>query len=252
MKTVRLVLLLLLLTTLCAEFAACGDEIETSPRVSYGIDVLSAQNGMTVSAPIGNDVVFSKDAIARGVNLSDVRYIKIASLPSVTDGELLLGSSRVAVGETISSGNLSHLSFSAASDEVRHASFRFTVNGGADEIVCDLRFIKGNNYTPTVSIASDLLLNNPAESRGETVSGTLAGYDPDGDRLTFEIVTYPQNGCVILSDRGEGLYTYTPNPKFTGEDRFCYIVTDLYGQSSAAVTVLLTVTEDGVAAKYAK
>lgn len=220
------------------------------PVVSYGLNVLAGQMDMAVSAPIGNDIVFSEDAFARALNLSKVNYITVVSIPAVTEGELLLGSSRVAPGQTVSAENLSYMTFCAATDDVTHASFGFRANGSATVMKCNLYLLGDLNYTPTVSMASSLSLNM-STYKDMTAHGTLSAYDPDGDELTFEIVSYPQNGSVQLTDRGAGNYEYTPDKGYVGNDRFTYVARDKYGNYSAAATVNLRVSLSGTSVTYA-
>ena len=137
---------------LCAALMTIGilsvaAESEDIPVVSFGLNVLAAQTDMAVSAPIGNEITFSEDAFARAMNLSEVRYVTVKSLPAVTDGELLLGSTRVAAGQTVSAENLPYLSFCAADNEVTHSFFTFSVNGSATATVCNLDFMEEINYT---------------------------------------------------------------------------------------------------------
>ena len=167
--------------------------VETLPVVSYGLSVLAASTDMAVSAPVGNEIVFSADAFARALNLSKVDYITVKSIPAASEGELLLGSTRVAAGQTVSAQNLSYMTFEAADDDIVKSSFTFTANGSATDMVCNLYFLNTVNYTPTVSMASSLSLN-VSTYKGMSAFGTLSAYDPDGDGLIFEIVSYPQNG----------------------------------------------------------
>ena len=221
-----------------------------NPVVSYGLNVLAGQMDMAVSVPIGNDVVFSEDMFARALNLSKVSYVTVMSLPAVTEGELLLGSSRIAVGQTISAENLPYVSFCAATEDVTHASFGFCANGNPTVMRCNLYMLQQTNYTPTVSMASGLSLN-VSTYKDMTAHGTLSAYDPDGDRLTFEIVTYPKNGSVQLTDREAGSYVYTPEQGYVGSDSFTYVARDKYGNYSAAATVQLRITLSGTAITYA-
>ncbi len=228
----------------------CSAVSNEKPVVSYGLNVLAGEMDMAVSAPVGNDIVFSEDMFARALNLSKVSYITVVSLPAVTEGELLLGSSRVAAGQTVSAENLSYMSFCAATDDLTHASFGFCANGSATVMKCNLYLLKGPNYTPTVSMASGVSLN-VSTYKGMTAHGTLSAYDPDGDRLTFEIVSYPQNGSVQLTDRAAGSYIYTPDSGYVGNDSFTYVARDKYGNYSAAATVNLRVTLSGTSVTYA-
>lgn len=243
----------LLICTLCLLLGClpiAAEEGAEIPVVSYGLNVLAAQTDMAMSAPIGNEIVFSADAFARATNLATVRYITVKSLPASTDGELLLGSTRVAVGQTVSAESLDYMVFSAAADDLTHSYFTFTVNGSACVTVCNLYFLSETNYTPTVSMASGLSLN-VSTYRGIAHHGVLSAYDPDGDGLIFEIVSYPQNGSVLLTDRAQGTYVYKPNAGYVGSDRFSYIARDKYGNYSASATVSLRVEQAGTSVTYA-
>jgi hypothetical protein len=88
-------------------------------------------------------------------------------------------------------------------------------------------------------------LNRPPTAAGQAVSTeqgtdvpiTLTGSDPDGDPLTFEVVTPPAHGSLLGS--GPAL-TYRPAPGFTGSDAFTFRVSD--GELvSAAATVTIDV-----------
>ena len=228
----------------------CAAETEEIPVVSYGLHVLSAATDMAVSAPVGNEVVFSAEAFARALNLSKVDYITVKSLPETTAGELLLGSTRVAAGQTVSAQNLAYMTFCAASDDLTQASFTFTANGGATPMICNIYLLDETNYTPTVSIASELSLN-VSTHKGFSAYGTLSAYDPDGDGLIFEIVSYPQNGSLQLTDSAAGSYVYTPSGNYTGTDSFSYVARDKYGNYSAAANVNLKVTVAGTSITYA-
>lgn len=69
---------------------------------------------------------------------------------------------------------------------------------------------------------------------------TLAGTDPDGDALTFEIVAAPQNGT--LSGTG-GARTFTPATNFVGATSFSFRVVDAAGLASPAATVNIAVNK---------
>ncbi|MBW3597896.1 MAG: cadherin-like domain-containing protein [Planctomycetes bacterium] len=72
-----------------------------------------------------------------------------------------------------------------------------------------------------------------------SVAFTLTGSDPDGDPLTFQIITGPAHGA--LSGVAPHL-TYTPGADFNGADSFTFKVNDGLVDSSA-VTVSIVVTE---------
>ncbi|MEM7455250.1 MAG: Ig-like domain-containing protein [Planctomycetota bacterium] len=71
------------------------------------------------------------------------------------------------------------------------------------------------------------------------LSGTVAtnDIDPDGDALTFSLVSGPSNGGVIFNP--DGSFTYTPAAGYNGLDSFNYLVTDADGESSLATATIL-------------
>lgn len=247
-RILPVVLLLAMLAGLSLPCVATGGS-ETVPVVSYGLSVLAARTDVALSAMVGNDIVFSADAFARGMNLSSVRYITVQSVPPVTDGELLLGSSKIVAGQTVSAEQLPNMVYHPETEEESRSSFTFTVNGGATPMVCSLYMMEEKNYTPTVSLASGLSLHVNTY-RGMSAHGTLSAYDPDGDELIFEIVSYPKNGYVRLTDANLGSYVYSPNENYVGTDAFTYVARDRYGNYSAAATVSLRIDISGTSVTY--
>ncbi|CUH49039.1 hypothetical protein RUA4292_03233 [Ruegeria atlantica] len=75
-----------------------------------------------------------------------------------------------------------------------------------------------------INVAGDLLANDS---------------DPEGDPISLTGVTQPANG--VLTDNGNGTYTYTPNAGFSGADSFTYTISD--GNSTDTATVNLTVND---------
>jgi hypothetical protein len=84
----------------------------------------------------------------------------------------------------------------------------------------------------------------PAEGEGviteedTPISITLIGSDPDGDALTYNVVTGPSHGR--LSGTAPKL-TYTPEPNFNGTDSFTFIIND-GTVDSIPTTVIIVVT----------
>ena len=69
----------------------------------------------------------------------------------------------------------------------------------------------------------DSTLNVPDAS---PVFGQLNAYDPDGDFLTYNIVTQSSKGYAMIIDAATGKYSYSPNPGASGEDFFTFKVND--------------------------
>ena len=217
--------------------------------LSQGVQILSASTEMAVWGPRGNDVLFEAEDFSRNLNLSTIHYITIVSLPNATEGELLMGSVCVNVGQVISGENIAHMCFSAADDSVTKASFTFSANGNATVMTCNVYLLNGMNYAPTVSMASSATLQM-STYRDSEMYGRLSAYDPDGDALVFEIVKAPANGSVLLIDRAEGTYVYAPRSGFTGSDEFSYVARDVYGNYSSVTTVKLQVMTSGTSITY--
>ena len=217
--------------------------------LSQGVQILSASTEMAVWGPRGNDVLFEAEDFSRNLNLSTIHYITIVSLPNAAEGELLMGSVCVNVGQVISGENIAHMCFAAADDSVTKASFGFSANGNATVMTCNVYLLNGMNYAPTVSMASSATLQM-STYRDSEVYGRLSAYDPDGDALVFEIVKAPANGSVLLIDRAEGTYVYAPRSGFTGSDEFSYVARDVYGNYSSVTTVKLQVMTSGTSITY--
>ncbi len=233
----------------CANQSQQSAPNDAQSVLSHGVQILSAQTEMAVWGPRGNDVTFEVADFCRNLNLSSIDYIKVISLPGDTEGELLMGSVRVSVGQIISGENLAHLCFAAADDSITKASFTFSANGSATAITCNVYLLDGVNYAPTVSMASSATLQM-STYRDREAYGVLSAYDPDGDALVFEIIKAPENGSVLLIDRSEGTYVYAPNSGFVGSDAFSYVARDVYGNYSAATTVQLRVMTSGTSVTY--
>lgn len=238
-----------IIALLCACAEQKEDYSDAQSVLSHGVQVLSASTEMAVWGPRGNDVTFEAEDFLRNLNLSTIDYIKIESIPTAAEGELLMGSVRVTAGQVISKENLVHLCFAAADDTVTKASFTFSANGNATVITCNVHLLDGMNYAPTVSMASSATLQM-STYRDREVHGRLSAYDPDGDALVFEIVKAPANGSVILADRSEGTYVYAPRSGFTGSDEFSYVARDVYGNYSTTTTVKLRVMTAGTSITY--
>jgi VCBS repeat-containing protein len=107
----------------------------------------------------------------------------------------------------------------------------------------------GDTSTTTLTIGIDGNLRPVASDDAFTtdedtpLSGSLQGNDTLGDgsaaEHTWEKLTDPANGTVVVNP--DGSFVYTPNANFNGTDSFTYTVTDKDGNTSTA-TVNLTVT----------
>ncbi len=224
---------------------------ETAPAISYGLRVLAAREEMVFAGLCGNEISFTAEDIRRAMNLSELDYVTIRTLPSPGDGTLFVGSVGASEGQVISAGSLSLLSFAAADDtKPAEATMTLSVNGSDYAMTCRLCLLDRLNYTPTVALAPAVSLQIETY-RDLPTAGTVSAYDPEGDEITYEIVRYASHGRVTLTDRHTGAYVYTPDRGYTGQDSFDYVVRDRYGNYSTSATVSITVTSPPTSVAYA-
>lgn len=230
-----------------------GGQVDAqTAAVSPALHLLAARDEMAVATLCGNEYYFSADVFARALNVDarELGYITVTSLPTAADGELMIGSTRVSEGQVISASNLSLMSYVAADDSIEgQGSFTFAPSGAAYEMTCRVHLLKELNYSPTLSVASEASLA-VSTHRDFVAYGTLSAHDPEGDDLTFEVVSRPAHGLVLLTDAACGEYVYLPRLGYTGEDSFRYVARDMYGNYSAAATVKVEVSEPSVSVSY--
>lgn len=236
-----LVTLLLSVTVNTGIIAAAGSD--TAP-VSPALCVIAQSTPMAKSGLAGNEILFSPRDFERVLNLEQIKSITVTAVPAATDGELLIGSTTVRAGQSISRSNLELLSFAAAGD-CRQSSFEFRVNNSAYTMCCRLYMLDSINYSPTAG-KQQLSVGT---YRDIAAYGRLYAADPEGDQLTYQIVTYPRHGRVVLYD-DDGKYVYIPDSDYTGQDSFEYVVSDKYGNYSAASRIKLEVSTSVSSAQY--
>lgn len=218
--------------------------------LSPALNVLAERYGMAKWAPIGNDIYFCEDDFCRALNLATVGSITIVSVPDEKFGTLLLGNTRLTAGQTVYTSNLALIKYvpAAAKSESRN-SFEFTCGNSGYTVKCDLYMLSKQNNSPTVSNATGAALS-VGTYNGITVYGSMIGYDPDGDPLTYEIVSYPKKGYLSLDVNDNGEYTYTPKANYSGKDSFVYVCRDKYGNYSRSLEVALTVSKRKTSVTY--
>ncbi|MFH1725517.1 MAG: Ig-like domain-containing protein [Elusimicrobiota bacterium] len=91
-----------------------------------------------------------------------------------------------------------------------------------------------------------------ATDKGVPVTITLRGFDPDGDALTFQIMSYPAGGSlsgVTQLTPASAQVTYTPNSGFSGQDSFSFKVND--GELDSNVLAMPVTVNEGNTAPVA-
>lgn len=231
-----------------ASLGAAAEESDPVP-VSPALAVIAEDNGMAMAGLVGNSICFEADDFARALNLSEVESIVITQAPPVSDGELRVGTTVVNSGQTVSSSNLSLMSYTASSLSNTRTTFRFRVEGSSYDVPCTLYLLDRYNNAPTLESVPENTLD-VSTHRNITYYGSLPCYDSDGDETVIEIVSYPESGLLNLTDRSTGEYTYTPEAGFSGKDSFTYVARDIYGNYSASATVSLTVSKPSTTVSF--
>ena len=230
---------LILLAAMLAIASVSVFAADKTPIVSPGLNILAANTDMAKTALTGDNIGFTDDDFRRALNLSEIRTLTVVSLPAPEEGKLMLGTAELSAGKSVSGSNLDLMTFVPTSDKVERSSFTFETGAGYC-ITCNLYFLPETNYSPTVSLAADNSLSVRTHA-SVSRTGRLEAYDPEGDAFVYEIVSYPENGSLILTNRSDGSYVYTPASSFTGKDSFSYVARDVYGNYSSAATVSVNV-----------
>lgn len=114
----------------------------------------------------------------------------------------------------------------ASADKDVDDTFTFKVNDGLSD---------SNTATVSVNIVNTPVAYSDSITAFENTvyNGTLRAADPDGDSLTYELITNGLLGTVSLNS-STGSYTYTPETDVLGSDVFSFRVTDGVNTSDTA------------------
>lgn len=84
--------------------------------------------------------------------------------------------------------------------------------------------------------------------RGVGVNGVLAAVDPEGDLITFRIVSQPKKGSIELNE--DGSFIYTPANGKKGKDTFSYVAVDSIGNTSSEAKVTIRIEKQSTKITY--
>ncbi len=209
--------------------------ISAGAFLGTGAQVIAEDVKMIKTGLAGHKMTFTDGDFKSALCLSDFEKVKVTKIPTSLEGTLLLGGRRVSEGKEIQRKNIGGLVFVPASKSVSECSFKFTVDGGC-EVECILKFTDKVNYAPE---CDDIATVKTQENI--SVFGNLSATDPEGDSLEYIVVSYPTSGRVCMLDGGR--FSYTPTKDYTGEDKFSFVVRDVYGNYSSPVSVKLEISE---------
>ena len=227
-----LIALSLILASLLISSGAYAKE-----SLSPAIDKLAQDTVFTKNGMRNTEVSFDANEFEKTVGGIRLGSITVLVLPDASDGKLMLGKVPVLANQIIPRNKLSKLTFIPESASVDDASFVFgCISSGYPRVIsCVIKFTDTLNFAPN---ASSSVVSAYA---GVDRTDFLPAVDPDGDSMTFSIVSRPSYGKLTLDDPSSGKFVYTPDKNATGEDSFSYIVTDCYGNASEVISVSLDV-----------
>ncbi len=229
----------------------CSIPLSSSAALlSPALQVLAKEATLVKSGYVGQSLYFDASDFKEALGSTDISVITVTSLPDEKTGLLKLASSRVEKGQTISVAVLDMLKFLPLDDSVTESSFTFTAGNaaGGAEILCEIHLLEKKNEAPSLAISDFLSVST---QMGISYFGTLTATDPEGDELTFRIVSYPKYGTLTLKDASLGEYRYTPASNFTGKDSFTFVVRDEYGNYSRPTAVSIKVSKRDSTLVYA-
>ena len=121
---------------------------------------------------------------------------------------------------------------------------------GTDSFTYLARNDNGDSNTATISITINAVNDPPVAhnaaitvNEDTTASGHLTASDPDGNTLTYSVVTSPTKGTVNIGSNGT--FTYTPNADVSGADSFTFRASDGQAASNTAtVTITINAVND--------
>ena len=206
--------------------------------ISPAIDVIANENSMVKAGVLTNgellfDVYDFDECLGTNVN-----YITVVSLPTSSTGRLMIDNLYVLENQVIYRDDFSLLKFVSTGDLSQEVFFSFKPNDNEYVIECELKGLESVNLSP---VATNGATVSTWTMEDVTHYGSLDGYDPEGDSLRYEIVSYPSKGLLYLDSTSTGDFRYSPYIEASGDDSFSYRVRDSYGNYSETCTVKMKI-----------
>ncbi len=135
---------------------------------------------------------------------------------------------------TVSGGGSASRTYTPANNYSGADSFTYRVSDGSlnATAVVSITVAAGPSDAPPTATSSNVSTNEDTPKQI-----TLSATDPDGDSLTFDMVSLPSKGSLAGSGASR---MYTPNPDVNGSDSFVFRVSDGKGGSDTG-TVNITI-----------
>lgn len=239
-------------TALCALALGCS-----APASAFFFGGKEAAQEMAAVAAFGKNglpgqtISFSAgDFRAADGGTMSLDALVIASLPDPAAGVLTFGDQPLQVGDTVALGAVEGMAFRSSGQPTAAVSqFTFTpvfssgVTGA--EVPVDLYLLSATNSAPVAENLSFSTYKNTA------LTARFAAMDPEGDLLSYQLISKPARGAVTMPEDGDNTFVYTPYENKTGKDSFTYIAVDSVGNVSAPATVKLKIEKPATKVTYA-
>lgn len=183
---------------------------------------VNGTNYATVDGSDGQDIFVSIDTINHQVNTQYYRSNTEGQYNTELDGFTVV----LGFEAPVNQGETNHIKLAIA-------------DTGDSILDSAVLLLAGSFRGNTPPVAANQTVSTPS---GVPVEIVLEGTDPDGDDLSFEIITPPDPAHGSLSDVSGSLVGFTPAEGFEGTTTFTYRVSDGSAYSSTA-TVTVVVSE---------
>lgn len=214
----------------------------SAAAISPALEVLAGEEAMIVSGTTGEPVYFSEEVFTSTANCDSFKSVTILSLPPAADGTLYFNDAAAAPNQVIASKDMDKLHFDAA-EGVSSTSFRFTFDRSYD-MNCMIKLSDKNNSAPVCTKGAAIKTFS-----GMNCAGTMIAGDPDGDAITYEVLSYPEKGALSYNQK-TGDFTYAPYEKVHGSDSFVYRVRDSYGAYSDSCSVNIAINRKSTSLSF--
>ena len=133
----KLLFIILSLTLLIASLS-----ITVSASFGTGASVVASNVSLVKTGLLGQKMTFSDTDFKTALGIAEFDKIVITSLPSSSEGTLMVGERRAYTGQSVKRKNLTSLSFIPKDESVAEGKFEFRLDGSQDSsVVCRMRFI---------------------------------------------------------------------------------------------------------------
>ncbi|MDC0710155.1 kelch repeat-containing protein [Stigmatella sp. ncwal1] len=189
------------------------------PSVAVGSYLLFVSSNGVAGGRMVRVTQDNRTPVAQAVSVTTTRRKPAAVVLQATDldGDILEYVVVTPPTKGTLSGSVDRLIYTPGDTAVGNDTFTYKVHDGEAESNVATVSLVISNASPSGEPQAVYL------PKGQAGSVTLRATDPDGDVLTYTVVTPPQNGT--LSGTAPGLL-YTPRPGFVGTDSFTFKASD--------------------------